>query len=240
MSLEINPALYTANGHLQRTSTTGRKILWVRTPKCGITTLRRVFAQSGIYSLKGNVEFSAISLVKFGDHLRQNKDYYMSGEQGGDLQLDVNLYSRKAPKRHTTVDIYSVHKFAVVRNPYDRVVSSYCYARRMKWYHGTFRKFLMSSFKDFRPMLRGHTLPLTDNLCLDGEPPYLDIVVKFENFREGVNKLYEKFDLPGPKIPHLNKTKHKHYTTYYDDETRQIAAEKFAKDIECFEYEFGE
>ena len=126
-------------------------------------------------------------------------------------------------------------KFTFVRNPWDRVVSLFCMP--------AFKKINLLSGKDlvyflnhYKPYYWEHGAQCSDYIDRDD----LDFIGKFESRSLDLKKIQDVIKCPSLSIIHQKKTDHKHYTEYYDDETKQIVAEKYAKDIEYFGYEFGE
>ena len=138
-------------------------------------------------------------------------------------------------------------KFAFVRNPFDRLVSCWrytCFERSRK--RLSFPEFLEIAIDDnipydrqhpWRCFVRHHAIPMTHPFnCLH----LADFVGKFEQLQEDFNTICDMLKVPQQQLPHKNKSKHKHYTEYYDDKTLSIVTEKYAKDIEDFGYKFGE
>lgn len=140
-------------------------------------------------------------------------------------------------------------KFLVVRNPWDRLVSGFFHILKQKgkhrrpdqslWRNSTFRDFIIG--KSQVCIDRTFVKKSYMSYMLDMEGKIItDFIIRFENIQKDFDIACDKIGIPRKKLPHKNKTKHKHYSEYYDDETRQIVAEKFAQDIEYFGYEFGE
>ncbi len=135
-------------------------------------------------------------------------------------------------------------KFAIVRNPFDWVVSWYFYRKTRPNKNNTkdisFKDWLVdenSSAYNIEGI--GLTLSQYDVLNCDKNIE-LDFIGRYENFQNDYNTICDKVGIPRQQLPHLNRSKHKHYTEYYDEETKQLIAEKYAKDIECFGYKFGD
>ena len=143
-------------------------------------------------------------------------------------------------------------KFAFVRNSWDRFLSLYKY--RIKT-NQTNLKNNPISFKEWAKRIHEKDpiyYNVTNKLQLrvlstqlgwiknkDGEI-VTDFIGRFENLQKDFDIICDKIGIPQQQLPHKNETDHKHYTEYYDEETKQIVAEKYAKDIEYFGYEFGE
>ena len=136
--------------------------------------------------------------------------------------------------------------FAFVRNPFSRMVSAW----KCQWVscnqYKTFKDFILyflpesNSITFFR---WSHVMPFTDTrmkLFNSNGNQLIDFIGKVENLQEDFNIICDRIGIPQQQLPHKNKTKHKHYTEYYNDETREIVAQKYAKDIEYFGYKFGE
>lgn len=148
---------------------------------------------------------------------------------------------------HNYEDYFS---FAFVRNPWDRVVSDYFWVRRDLKIKGSLKNYLLLE-KGFDTQRLGyphrhktgrgdHRLPQSDFILNEKGANMVDFIGRVENAQEDFNKVCEKIGIPQQELPHLNTTRHKHYIEYYNDETREIVAEKYAKDIEYFDYKFGD
>jgi chondroitin 4-sulfotransferase 11 len=145
--------------------------------------------------------------------------------------------------------------FTFCRNPFDRLVSAwyefkkedeFLWAKKSSYWN-------QQSFKDSNLSLE----EVLENFCKFAEYTamqkhihwcrfdelndmvQLDFIGRFENLEEDFNVVCDKIGIPRQELPHLNKSKRKHYSEYYDDKTRQIVAKHYAKDIECSGYEFG-
>lgn len=125
------------------------------------------------------------------------------------------------------------YTFAFVRNPWDRKVSLYMFQKARKVHN-------FKTFADYvnSPLSRAQNLQ-TDYIY-DKNKSLVKYIGRFEKLQEDFDIICDKIGIPRQQLPHYNRTNHKHYTEYYDDKTRAIVAEKYARDIEYLGYEFGE
>lgn len=127
-------------------------------------------------------------------------------------------------------------KFTIVRNPWDRIVSDlhFCKNRGIVDQNLTVKQDVIEHF-DSNERWKS---PCVDWITLNGENQ-MDMVLRFENLQHDFQILCDRLNI-NATLPYKNKSTHKHYTKYYDEETRELVAKKYAKDIEYFGYRFGE
>ena len=128
------------------------------------------------------------------------------------------------------------YSFTFVRNPFDRLVSEYFYLKNKLKLSDDIKKELISLANNNKNGVKGNHCMHQHKFINDK----INFIGKFENLQEDFNIVCDKIGISRRQLPHKNATKHRHYTEYYDDETRHIVAESYAKDIEYFGYKFEE
>ena len=144
-------------------------------------------------------------------------------------------------------------KFAFVRNPWERAVSWYTYTGRLDPKKdlvdsaGKMIKCRSSkglSFSEFikeKKFIWGSAIGGQLGMITNSDGKILaDFIGRFENIQEDFDIVCDKIGIPREKLPHKNKSKHKHYTEYYDEETKEVVARRYVKDIEFFKYKFSQ
>ena len=154
-------------------------------------------------------------------------------------------------------------KFAFVRNPWDWVISGYYFnlVRHERFPRSQLRRaglvrtpsmFGRKQFEEhWRTMeqYRRGTHPenrFQYSFLADEDGRLLvDFIGRFESLQEDFDRICERIGIPRQKLPHarpgpVRQQHRRHYTDYYTDETRELVATHYAKDIAYFGYRFGD
>jgi len=180
-----------------------------------------------------------------------------AGHQDGNERFEVRN-DALALRKHASLgqykaaldpDIYaSLFKTAVMRNPWDMMISHYFSPHRgeREWNRDDFIKLVRHT-----PVLRHYikentlrdkisvklqTLTGSPGRSLDAD---IDFLLKVESLDEDFKTLCGKLDIPYTPLPQRNASTRTHYTEYYDQETMRLVQRKFREEIDFGGYCFG-
>ena len=166
---------------------------------------------------------------------------------------------------HVTQENFdSYFKFSFVRNPWGRLVSIYRYLGYSEVM--PFKQFLKEDFSNkdaWEPKL--FVKSQYDYLFDENNKQLVDYIGRFEDLQLGFDHVCQEIEIPQTTLPYVNKTGsnvgsyetfkksvkrispfHRNYdvkgryTEYYDNESRQLVANLYEKEIEAFKYLFGD
>lgn len=127
--------------------------------------------------------------------------------------------------------------FAVVRNPWDRMVSLYAFERESphRKYHHIAKD---QTFEFFLENLRDLWFYDQSRFILDeSQKVMVDEICRFENLSDDFKAVCDKLGVKA-LLPHKNASKRPKYRSLYNETTRSIVADMCARDIALFDYGF--
>ncbi len=143
----------------------------------------------------------------------------------------------------------SYFTFAIVRNPWDLMVSSYHWWlqhaeiwEKLQPYHEAVRA--MDGFDRFirsdlgRERINEARGDIFDWLTDEDGGIIVDYVARYEQLQDEYNKICQITGIPPVSLPQTNTTRRSDYRDYYDDQSQKLVQERFHRTIKQFGYSF--
>lgn len=194
------------------------KFIYIHIPKTGGSTMGVAFA----WKLEPHIPIDAPFEVK-------------KVEQETETHLPAILIKNSFP------NIFNAYyKVCFVRNSWDLIVSAYFYLKTECDLEYDFNTWVNNDFIGTPVRERNIFLnPIQLDWITDEEDNIIvDYIGRFEYFKKDLKKIYKKIKIKSIKIPHINKTEHRHYSHYYNEKSREIIRQKYRKDIDFFGFKF--
>lgn len=216
------------------------KAIFIHVPKTGGTSIEAVLGMHG--------DRDDVGVVPYANQTADRERFY-----GRQLQ-HLTAEGLRAELADDAI-FASYFKFAIVRNPWDRLVSTCAWSGR-KWAEGRmlergeFAAFVRkthaaaalaaanaSDAPRLHPPLHPHVLPQVRFLLDASGRQLVDHVGRFETLAEDWRVIRARLGVEAD-LPTRMRSFHRPYQEYYDAETRALATELYAVDAETFGYRF--
>lgn len=170
-----------------------------------------------------------------------------------------SLFGKARGNPHASYDIYEIvnprkfreyFKFTFVRNPWDRLVSTYFFLSQVENdpMAQSWREQVACHYPDFASFVRGwlslgkiensfHFRPQHSFICDADLTPRVDFVGRVETLQADFRHVTDRLGIAA-KLDWTNRSNHRPYQDYYTDELRGIVAAVYANDIAAFGYSF--
>ena len=129
--------------------------------------------------------------------------------------------------------------FSVIRNPWERTVSYFHYLQQIRQPPHNLSKDV--KFTDWVKAGGYKTLQTQMSQLSDDFPcnvsTHIDYIARLEKLDEDWPEICRKMNIKCEMI-HDKKSKHTHYSEYYNDETKDLIYKFYKDDVQCLSYDF--